>query len=122
MVWCSELVPDVDVQFTREDAAVIGAVGKISHSMVWCSELVPDVDVQVTREDDAVIGAVGKISHSTVWCSELVPDVDVQFTREDAAVTGAVGASIVVMKGWQGRIMTSKHKLFAYIFPGFMSS
>ena len=49
MVWCSELVPVVVVQVTREDDAVIGAVGKISHSMVWCSELVPDVVIQVTR-------------------------------------------------------------------------
>ena len=67
-------MPDVDVQFTREDAAVIGAVGKISHSTVWCSELVPDVDVQFTRENAAVTGAVGKISYSMVWCSELVKD------------------------------------------------
>ena len=34
MVWCSELVPVKDVQVTREDAAVTGAVGKISCSMV----------------------------------------------------------------------------------------
>ena len=72
MVWCSELVPVVVVQAAWEDDAVIGAVGKISHSMSWCSELVPDVDVQVTREDDAVIGAVGKISYCMVWCIELL--------------------------------------------------
>ena len=64
MICCSELVPVVVVQATREDDAVIGAVGKISHSMGWCSEFVPDLDVQVTREDAAVTGRIGKISYS----------------------------------------------------------
>ena len=40
MVWVSAFVLDVDIQVSKEDDTVIGAVGKISYSMVSCSAFV----------------------------------------------------------------------------------
>ena len=72
--WCSAFVPDVNIQVTREDDALIGCGWK-----KYVFEL--GVNVQVTREDDAFISAVGKMSHSMVWCHTFVLGVDVQDYR-----------------------------------------
>ena len=55
MVWCSAFVLGVDVQVTREDDTVTGAVGKIRCRVVWYSAYELGADVHITREDNAVI-------------------------------------------------------------------
>ena len=48
VVWCSAFVLGVDVWATREDDAVIGVVGKISHSIVQCSAFAQDLRSRFT--------------------------------------------------------------------------
>ena len=84
MVLCSAFVLGVDVQVTRKDDEVLGAVGKISYSMFLGSAFVVGLDVQV-------IGVVMKISYNLVWCSAIVVGVDVQVARKDDEVIDVIG-------------------------------